>query len=110
MAGNLINRLSESSKQPTPEVGMGVTFLYYSDRAAGTVVKVCSDRKILVKPDRAIRTDNNGMSESQSYLFEVIEDAKPIAVTKRKDGSWRVSKEGTGVAIGYRSYYHDFSF
>jgi len=110
MQGSLINNLMSNTSQVTPEVGMGVTFLYYTDRSAGTIVRVISDRKIVVKADRAIRTDKNGMSDCQNYIFEVAEDANEIVVTKRKNGKWQVSKGGPVVSLGHRSHYHDYSF
>lgn len=115
MRGSLINNLMANSKSPVvPVVGMGVTFLYYTDRSAGTIIEVRTDRKIIVQADKAIRVDKNGMSESQKYIFEVQGESEKIAVTLRKNGRWVVSGKsslnGTAVAIGYREYYHDFSF
>jgi len=110
MQGSLINNLMGNSRQVTPEVGMGVTFLHWTDRSAGTIVEVVNDRKIIVKADRAIRTDKNGMSECQDYIFEVATDSEEIVITKRKNGQWKVFKQGTPVSIGHRSHYHDFSF
>jgi hypothetical protein len=109
--------------QPVPEVGMGATILMWTDRKAATIVDVLNDGKVvIVQPDRAIRVDNNGMSECQDYRFE----PDPSAGKQRFkfDGQrWRelylsgsgrwcmsVKGDGNGLRIGSRDHYHDFSF
>ncbi len=110
MRGSLTNYLMTGTKgQPTPEVGMGVTFLYYTDRSAGTITKVSpSGKTIQVKADKATRIDNNGMSESQDYTYEPDPEAQEVTARLTKSG-WK-TKSGTRLAIGYRRAYHDYSF
>lgn len=114
MFGNLTNRVMEGSCQPAPEVGMGVTECMWSDRHAYTIVAVISDRQIVVQRDKAVRTDNNGLSESQSYSYERDPDGERKTVTKRKNGKWVTKgdalKGGTGWLIGERNEYYDPSF
>ena len=58
--------------QPTPAVGMGVTFLGWTDRSPGTIFKtfVVGSRLIIeCRDDDYERTDKNGMSEHQTYKF-----------------------------------------
>jgi hypothetical protein len=109
--GSLTNRLAENTKSPKPEVGMGVTFMMYSDRHAGTIVEVLSPKKIMVQFDKAVRTDSNGFSENQSYKFEPQPTSAKILVTLRKDGRWHegTKLDGTVVVLGRREEHYDFS-
>ena len=52
-------------------VGDGVTLIYYSDEEPATVIEIGpKGRWIKVQRDKAIRTDNNGMSDCQDCTFE----------------------------------------
>jgi hypothetical protein len=95
-----------------PKVGMGATLLMWSDRKAMTVVEVKSKKTIRLTYDKAIRTDTNGMSDSQSYRYEQDERGIPLQATLRKDGRWRISGYKTGgvIVLGERDAYHDYSF
>jgi len=93
-----------------PIVGMGCTLVYHSDRSPATVVEVKSPTTIVIQEDKYTRTDNNGMSENQSYTYESDASGIKHTVILRKDGSWKVWKEGTFVSLGDRRKYHDFSF
>jgi hypothetical protein len=119
MFGNLTNRLLEGGNQPVPEVGMGVTECMWSDRHAYTVVEVYKNKKgvvkeIVVQSDRVIRTDTNGISESQNYRYEPDPNGGKKTVTLRKNGRWITQgdplKGGTGWMIGERCEYYDPSF
>lgn len=113
--GNLMNRIAESSAQPKPEIGMGATIHFYTDRHAATVVDVSkSGRRIVVREDKAIRTDSNGSSESQSYRYEPNPGGAEHVFTLRKNGRWVESKSamssGSGLSLGERDEYYDFGF
>lgn len=113
--GSLINHLMSGSRDAPPEVGMGATVLMWTDRHAATIVEVVSPTKIRVREDKAIRTDSNGMSESQSYRYEPgPETCVPRTFTLRKNGAWvrlgEPMKGGLRLAVGHRSTYHDYSF
>ena len=43
--GSLVNLVLDGSKPHEPEVGMGATILYWSDRSAATIMKVSDDKK-----------------------------------------------------------------
>ena len=117
--GSLVNTLMSGTRgQPEPEVGMGVTFLRWSDRSPGTIVSVTrfksgarkgQVRKIGVQADKAIRTDDRGMSDAQTYRFERQPDTTVIEATVRKDGSF-VTTGGARLRIGQRDSYYDYSF
>jgi len=102
--------LSGTNGQPTPEPGMGVTLLHWTDRHAGTITRVSPSGKTLwFRNDREIRTDDNGMSECQQYRFEVDPDAPERKATLKTDGAWYVV-QGPRLRLGERDAYYDFSF
>jgi hypothetical protein len=105
--GSLNNRMMEGSKQEEPKVGMGATITMYTDRKAGTIVKV-TRTQVHVQLDTAIRTDNNGMDESQAYRYERNPEAK-VAIFRKTKRGYRNS-ERSGLLIGHRDAYHDYSF
>lgn len=124
--GSLVNHLFARGVkgQPTPEVGMGATLLSYTDRHAATICSVETIRGTLyisVQEDNAVRTDSNGMSESQEYTYTPNPDGyvKTFRLGKKgmweavyknpETGRWNVSQVG-GLRIGSRETYHDFSF
>lgn len=113
--------------QPKPIVGMGATLLMWTDRHAATIVSVeelISKRYlylIQVVEDFARRVDDNGMSESQEYVYESdINGRRILFASDRNTGAWTrmrhnekgrlVKDKGTGLRIGSRESYHDFSF
>lgn len=114
--------LARSTKgQPTPEIGMGVTFLFHSDRHPGTIVSV--EKNIIgVQGDHYKRTDDNGMSEMQNYIFSPNWEA-PVSFYRFDEGKgwrgvwvnpdsgrWVLNGSGTRLRIGERSKYYDYSF
>jgi hypothetical protein len=104
--GSLVNHvLSRSPAEP--KVGDGATILMWTDRQAATIVKV-TKTQVHVRADRAVRTDENGMSESQSYEHYPDPSAPVIVFRKTKTGYRNAS--GNGLRIGSRDHYHDFSF
>lgn len=110
--GNLMNQLASNSPNPVPEVGMGATALYWSDRRAGTVVAV-KGKRLVWKEDKATRTDSNGMSDCQSYSYAPDPEAQEEVFTLRKNGKWvreGDSMNGTCLGLGYRRTYYDYSF
>lgn len=111
MQGSLINRLGERSKQPDLQVGMGITIYSWSDRSAGTIQSISkSGKSFTFRYDKAVRTDKNGMSDCQQYKYEPIENGTLFTAFKTKNGSWKIKKDGRVVGIGYRDFYHDWSF
>lgn len=105
--------LSGTKGQPDPEVGMGATKLMYTDRHACTIVEV-KGKTIGIQRDNAVRTDNNGMTESQDYEYSPNVNAPIEYFTQRKNGAWVKAKEsmrgGTRLRIGERKEYYDYSF
>lgn len=93
----------------TPEVGMGATEVWHSDRHACTVTRISKSGKTFwMKRDTATRTDSNGMSESQSYSYTPNPEAPEIRVNMTKDG-WRTTG-GQKVWVGVRDEHYDFSY
>jgi hypothetical protein len=112
--GSLINVIHDRTRDATPEVGMGVTFLYWTDRGAGTIVEVLNERTIVVKGDTAIRIDKGGMTDAQDYRYEHATSPGSSTFTLRKNGRWvkrgQDQKNGQRIAVGYRDAYYDYSF
>lgn len=104
---------------PEPTVGMGCTLCHWTDRDAATVIEVMKNKagkvtKVRVQADKAHRQDKNGMSESQSYVFEIDPNGKILEFTLRKNGRWAQKGSpmtgGTGISFGRRDAYYDYSF
>jgi hypothetical protein len=98
-----------------PEVGDGVTVCYWSDKHAGTIISVsASGKQIVVQQDKATRTDDNGMSDRQSYDYEPDPNGQMWRFSLRKNGRW-IEKggdlyNGLSCSLGGRHEYYDFSF
>lgn len=110
--GNIVNRIMEHTTG-APEIGLGCTICSWSDRHAATVVEIVSSKEIVVQEDKAIRTDDHGMSESQSYRYEANDKGCKTTFTKRKNGTWKQKgqyQSGPGLRLGSRDHYYDFSF
>ena len=125
--GSLTNHLYSRAVigQPEVTVGMGATILCWTDRHAATVVaveQVGKQQIITVQRDIAKRTDKNGFSEDQDYLFVVNPEGAKSHFRKLNDGRWQeVYKNattgrwnkydgGSGLKIGFRESYHDYTF
>jgi hypothetical protein len=123
--GSLVNMISSNTISAPPIVGMGVTFLSWSDRAPGTIQQVnVKNGKIVsleVTGDDYIRTDGLGMSDAQSYDYIEKPDSPRIVLKQDSKGVWRVArktetgqmrvnKDCQAVLVGRREKFHDFSF
>jgi hypothetical protein len=98
-----------------PKNGDGATICYVSDRYAATVVAVTKNGKlVVVQDDRCVRTDRNGISESQTYEFERDPHGTFRIFTLRKNGRWYEDGEEMGrgctLHIGKRDAYQDPCF
>ena len=120
--GSLVNHLYSqvNTNNVAIEVGMGATVLVWSDRRAATVTSI--DKNIItVQEDTATRIDNNGMSEIQDYQYDRNQNGMTYNFRVKKDGSiehvtknattgrWNKSG-GSGLLLGKRMQYRDFSF
>lgn len=92
-----------------PEVGMGLTVGIGSDRHAYTIVSVSpTGKSFTATQDRAIRTDDNGMSDLQTYRFEPIPNGELVRFSSRL-GVWQCVY-GKRITLGVRSAFYDFTF
>lgn len=113
--GSLQNRLAESAKQPKPEVGMGVTEFYWSDREPYEIVKVIDDRHIIIRRLDAKRIDKNGFSECQEWEYTSNPENNTTKLFLTKKGVWRERYPSghlgcNGFGIGYAEKYIDPTF
>lgn len=100
-----------SYEKIVPIIGMGATICYWSDREPATVVRVSeSGKTIFLQEDSYIRTDNNGTSEDQSYIYNLNPNGRVHCATLRKDGSYKLTKSKTQIVLGSRRKYYDYSF
>lgn len=117
--GSVINQFMVGP-DVTPEVGMGVTFVQWSDRHACTVIAIDAD-SITIQRDIAIRTDDHGMSDSQSYRFERDPNGSVRKFRKIKRGqhkgkyAYPINYPGEKTELvklwfGVRDEYYDYSF
>lgn len=94
-------------------VGDGATLCLPTDRYAGTVVSMSkSGKTIRWQYDRAIRVDDNGMSDVQEYRYERNPDAPIREYTLRKNGRY-IEKGGSltsAFLVPGRCEYRDFSY
>jgi len=111
--GNLTNRISETVAPDIPKVGMGATIILYSDRYAATIVEV-RGKSVYIQQDKAIRTDANGVSDSQTYRYEPNKSECIERYTLRKNGCYvkylESMKNGTILRVGVRDHYYDYNF
>lgn len=97
-----------------PRPGMGATQGVGSDRYPYTIVSVAPNgRTLWARRCEFVRTDKNGMSESQSYDYFDDGVSPGKEYTLRKNGRW-VSKgqpmSSQGLWPGHRAAYMDPSF
>jgi hypothetical protein len=105
--------LQASNVLPKPDikVGDGATIIMWSDRHACTIIEIKKNgREIVLQQDYAIRTDANGMSDSQSYRFEPNPKGPTYEATIRKNGTFKLKGGSTSVIIGSRSEHYDYIF
>lgn len=92
----------------TPQVGMGATLVMWTDTHAYTITRVSkSGKSFWMKQDKAIRIDDNGMSDCQEYRYEPQPEMPEEMVRMTKRG-WM--HDGMFVRVGQRSEYYDYSF
>jgi len=98
---------------PKPEVGMGATMLFWTDRVAGTITRMSPSGKTLeVQEDKATLTSETILSESQTYAYEPNPKGIVRCFRLGKHGWREVGSKGRGTALhlGTRESYRDPSF
>ena len=95
----------------TPHIGMGATINHWTDRTPVTIINIThKEKRLTLQEDKATRTDKNGWSDSQSYIYENDPNGSIWVATLRKDGTYRLSKGSSLIVLGHRRKYHDYSF
>jgi len=124
--GSLVNHMMSRNGFVLPKEGDGATLLGWTDRHAATVICVMMVNKkhtVSVQRDMAIRTDKNGMCESQEYEYKRDPSGQIVhfrwndktnswveIVHNEKTGRWNKAYSQSGVLFGERNEYYDFSF
>ncbi len=111
-AGSLQNMLYDgATNEVEAEVGMGGTYVMWTDRKAVTVVEVSrTGHRVVTQDDTATRVDSNGMSDAQRYEFSRDENGTLRTFTRRKDGAYRETGGTSRLLLGARQHYYDYSF
>jgi len=95
----------------TPEVGMGVTLLYWTDRTPATIVAVSKNgNSFICQADNYKRLDKNGMSDAQSYEYSPNPNGAIYKVRKNNKGLWVRVGTTLNCMLGVRERYFDYSF
>lgn len=115
--GSLQNRFEERIKSTiTPQVGMGVTELLWSDREPYEIIEVKDDRHIVIRRMNYKRTDKNGFSECQEYEYTSNPNGYTCTLYRNNKGRWvrRVGRNGvdnsSGWVVGRMEKYEDPTF
>lgn len=119
MTVNVVSMVMQASTNgaPEPYVGMGVTFIHYSDRSAGTVTGVrrfkSGARKgrvsaITVQGDDSFVYSGSAHDGSAAYGFRV--NLRKGGPEYRVNLRGQFSRKGQFLAIGFRDEYRDPSF
>lgn len=100
----------EAIKNLIPEVGLGCTICYYSDKRAATVTKIVSPCKIEVTFNRTKCIDY--YAGEYKILPEL--EGEPKVFTKRSNGRWvqegQAYKDGVLLMLHYQMHYIDPHF
>ena len=95
------------------KVGDGATISWYSDKTPVTIIEI-GKNYVKVQEDKAIRTDNNGMSDCQDYEYERNEKGAVYTFKKTRKGLYtdngRSYDYGMRLIFGFRRAYYDYSF
>ena len=120
--GSLINHIYSRTDSEAPFVGMAATLLSWTDRYPATVIEVNNAKRyIVVQNDSYLRTDRNGLSEQQSYVYAPNPDGCKRIFRKLKNGQWAehyinpetnrlVKANAGGLFLGRREKHEDPSF
>lgn len=117
--GSFTNMIAHNSGTTEPEVGMGATYLGWSDRHPYTIIEVVRFKSgasagkikgVFAQADEAIRTDNYGMSDIQSWEYKPNPNGSIEYFPLRKNGRFSKGPNWGTLSIGVRDRYHDFSF
>ena len=120
--GSTVNQMMSLSDHQ-PRVGHGATVLHWSDRHAYWVDWVSEDGKeCQVSRALTFRTDQNGMSDCQSYRYERNPDVERMKFNLRyRYGSWwlyewdengveKIFTRKLNIVFGRMDEYYDYSF
>lgn len=97
-------------KSLVPEVGLGCTICYYSDRRAATITKIITPCKI------EVRFNQTKCIDYYAGEYEILPELEGVAkvFTKRKNGYWVAEgqpfKDGVLLMLHYQNHYIDPTF
>lgn len=107
--GSGTNQIMDRIAPQKPEVGMGCTILHWSDRSPATIVRVSPSSKTFeFTYDEYRRTDDNGMSDWQTYEYTPRPDGVRYTARLTKSGQFKYA--GQTILVGEREKYFDPTF
>jgi hypothetical protein len=111
MQGSFMNRVMEKTPATiTPEIGMGATSFYYTDRHCWTIIAVSKNGKEITLQRDSIKVDGEASYGHQNWLITPDTEGVTSTATLRKNGTWKQKKGTTVFGIGFRNYHYDWSF
>jgi hypothetical protein len=114
--------IHQITKSATPKIGTPATFLSFSDRNPGVVVKINSPKSIdiahvdtIVKPNPNSKDGSYPYGAHIEYEYKIDLSVPGTTYTLRKNGNWQMKgcalRSGCGkVVLGYMEKYFDPSF
>jgi hypothetical protein len=106
--GSVTNIALSNVEDQEPKVGMGATYILWTDRMPCTVIWVSDDKKkIKVQTDKSVRIDKRGLSEEQEYEYYPDPNGQVFTAKLLKRG-WIAC--GKKFLLGFRERYYDYSF
>lgn len=108
----MTKKLNEMYKHLMPEVGMGATAIYFSDRRAKTVVEVKTPNKVIVRENEVICKD---YYDGDYEILDELCNMPELTFTRRKSGRWvqmgqSDDRSSVVLVLGHRDHYIDPSF
>jgi hypothetical protein len=105
-------KLKKAYKNIVPEVGVGCTIIYWSDKRAATVTEIISPCKIKVRHNKVKCIDY--YAGDYEILSELCEDKDEEIFTKRSNGMWveegQSCKDGVRLSLLWQTHYIDPCF
>lgn len=102
-----------NDEQVKPEVGMGCTRIMWTDKVPYTIVKVESDKRIVVQRDSVEAEPGEQQMGHQKWVIKPNPYGEVLILTKRRNGMWierNKAMSNYGFVVGHRRYYYDWSF
>lgn len=93
---------------------MGATWYLGSDRYPYTVIQIKGPKTLVLQEDKTVRTDSNGNSDPQQWVYTKNPEGARLVVTLRQNGYWVPRRSdmsrGSYVVLGHRVKHIDWNY